>query len=685
MKTYSATTRLLAARPRSERMRQTVGATGSSTTTGGTSAADTLWRRVTNEATLEAEAACQLSAAVVERMRATTLQIGEALLSYDAETGSLALSHAKGSAPVGVYATGGVSAYGKGTAEGAGSGGGIDTAAMWEALAAATDEAINASHLAAVTKKLTFTGYTSATYDGTAAVSVAIPNNTNQLANGAGYISRITKAMVEAVLTGSVKSHGHPALTFRGYTSATYSGTAAVSVAIPNNTNQLTNGAGYISGITKAMVEAVLTGRITSHGHVQSLAAVSGTLAIENGGTGAKTALAAQYNLLGVSGEESNSVSDTTMLLCRYITPSASQGYLYARTAKNVWDGYISAKIAAAQSFTLSGRLGGTVSRSGLAYTLNATIRNSAHFTVFSNASGTVGYHLGRWVAGQSHRLHLRVVGKAGWNNTNCGGKYDVYVSANSPVDPMSYGGWVVETGHSGATGSRAATTTEGTKFAMVNDGTGVDIYLLKTSQYSRYDVYVLKSGGTWTTDGARITAAPTGATTFYNKFLPDALNTGTLLPGAAAGGDLGSTSQPYTRLYANGVTAYGDILAKGGVTAYTTSDRRLKTDIRAVRDGAERLMGLGDVSEFRYKDGDGATHIGLMWQDVREKMPAMSHEHDGHGALNYLAPDYINLIAAAAQENTRRIRDLEERTARLERMLSEMGGGGSERLSDAY
>lgn len=627
MKTYSATTRLLAARPRSERMRQTVGATGSSTTTGGTSAADTLWRRVTNEATLEAEAACQLSAAVVERMRATTLQIGEALLSYDAETGSLALSHAEGSAPVNVYATGGVSAYGKGTAEGAGAGGGIDTAAMWEALAAATDEAINASHLAAVTKKLTFTGYTSATYDGT----------------------------------------------------------AAVSVAIPNNTNQLTNGAGYISGITKAMVEAVLTGSITSHGHVQSLAAVSGTLAIENGGTGAKTALAAQYNLLGVSGEGTDSVSDNTMLLCRHITPSASRGYLYARTAKNVWDAYISAKIAAAQSFTLSGRLGGTVGRSGLAYTLNATIRNSAHFTVSSGTSGTAGFHLGRWVADQSHRLHLRVVGKAGWNDTNCGGKYDVYVSANYPVDPMNYGGWVVETGHSGATGSRAATTTEGTKFAMVNDGTGVDIYLLKTDQYSRYDVYVLQSGGTWTTDGARITAAPTGATTFYNKFLPDALNTGTLLPGAAAGGDLGSTSQPYTRLYANGVTAYGDILATGGVTAYTTSDRRLKTDIRAVRDGAERLMGLGDVSEFRYKDGDGATHIGLMWQDVREKMPAMSHEHNGHGALNYLAPDYINLIAAAAQENTRRIRDLEERTARLERMLSEMGGGGSERLSDAY
>lgn len=40
-----------------------------------------------------------------------------------------------------------------------------------------------------VTNTLTFTGYQSKSFNGSAAVSVAIPNNTNQLANGAGFIT----------------------------------------------------------------------------------------------------------------------------------------------------------------------------------------------------------------------------------------------------------------------------------------------------------------------------------------------------------------------------------------------------------------------------------------------------------------------------------------------------------------
>ena len=44
-------------------------------------------------------------------------------------------------------------------------------------------------------------------------------------------------------------------------------GKVAWTSDIPTNNNQLTNGAGYITGITKAMVEGVLTGNITSHTH----------------------------------------------------------------------------------------------------------------------------------------------------------------------------------------------------------------------------------------------------------------------------------------------------------------------------------------------------------------------------------------------------------------------------------
>lgn len=49
-------------------------------------------------------------------------------------------------------------------------------------------------------------------------------------------------------------------LSWSGYSSGSYDGSSAKSISIPNNTNQLTNGAGFITGITKSMVMNVLNG-----------------------------------------------------------------------------------------------------------------------------------------------------------------------------------------------------------------------------------------------------------------------------------------------------------------------------------------------------------------------------------------------------------------------------------------
>ena len=51
------------------------------------------------------------------------------------------------------------------------------------------------------------------------------------------------------------------------------SGTYAKTSSLPTKVSQLTNDSGYITGITKAMVEGVLTGNITSHTHSQYLTA----------------------------------------------------------------------------------------------------------------------------------------------------------------------------------------------------------------------------------------------------------------------------------------------------------------------------------------------------------------------------------------------------------------------------
>ena len=73
------------------------------------------------------------------------------------------------------------------------------------------------------------------------------------------------------------------------------SGTYAKTSALPTKVSQLTNDSGYLTGITKAMVEGALTGNITSHTHSQYLTAHqsvslasgtnNGTLKLTVGGT----------------------------------------------------------------------------------------------------------------------------------------------------------------------------------------------------------------------------------------------------------------------------------------------------------------------------------------------------------------------------------------------------------------
>ena len=82
------------------------------------------------------------------------------------------------------------------------------------------------------------------------------------------YLSAITKAMVEAVLTGDISSHTHSA-----YLSAITS--LMVTNALGFTPYNSSNPSGFINGITKLMVEAVLTGNISSHTHAAYLTAIN--------------------------------------------------------------------------------------------------------------------------------------------------------------------------------------------------------------------------------------------------------------------------------------------------------------------------------------------------------------------------------------------------------------------------
>ena len=93
-----------------------------------------------------------------------------------------------------------------------------------------------------------------------------------------GKISSINKSMVEGVLTGAITSHSHAFITHSlqtGHTDVNIPGVLDISYANKGLYWTGSNwgigtpwtGMGYITGITKANVEAVLTGDISTHTH----------------------------------------------------------------------------------------------------------------------------------------------------------------------------------------------------------------------------------------------------------------------------------------------------------------------------------------------------------------------------------------------------------------------------------
>ena len=86
------------------------------------------------------------------------------------------------------------------------------------------------------------------------ALTSAIPTNNNQLTNGAGYLTGINSSAVTTALGFTPYSNTNP----NNYiTTSALSGYALTS-AIPTNNNQLTNGAGYLTGINSSAVTTAL-------------------------------------------------------------------------------------------------------------------------------------------------------------------------------------------------------------------------------------------------------------------------------------------------------------------------------------------------------------------------------------------------------------------------------------------
>ena len=119
-----------------------------------------------------------------------------------------------------------------------------------------------------------------------------------------------------------------------------------------------------------------------------------------------------------------------------------------------------------------------------------------------------------------------------------------------------------------------------------------------------------------------------------------------------------------------------GNVLAQGGVTAYTTSDRRLKANIKQV-DSMRIIRSLGGTWQFDYKD-TGKHGIGFIAQSVKGSVLRNMVYTDAKGylKLNYLDTRLIALALGAAVQVDDKVERLKKRIKVLETEIEKLKGG---------
>lgn len=253
-----------------------------------------------------------------------------------------------------LYATGGISAYGTSSA---GSGGGLSGSVLaWDS-AIKMSNATNGSSDSTKTESSFLASawsikqlYNKVTnLEGGSAMNVSVSGSGNAVTS----ISKSgTTISVVKGSTFSLSGHTHKwaditdrpsslknpsALSWSGYSSGSYDGSAAKSISIPNNTNQLTNGAGFITA------SASITGNAATATKVNHSLSVFG-----KSFNGSADVTVADTNLIASISIGLSNLTDKTEILTSYASDngfndSNAKNKIHRRPASAIW-GYINSK-----------------------------------------------------------------------------------------------------------------------------------------------------------------------------------------------------------------------------------------------------------------------------------------------------------------------------------------------------
>lgn len=223
------------------------------------------------------------------------VQIGDVRLVYDKANTAIKVVKSDGTTAANFYATGGITAYGEGSGSSGGGGLNGSVKSYADALKLASEslsEIASAYSIKALDSRIVSLEGGSAmdvsvSGSGNAVTAISKNGTTISVTKGATFLTSHQSLASYLTKTDAARLYqpkgsyltAHQSLD--GYVNniaVSGSGNAVTDVSKSGKTITFTKGATYLTGITKAQVEKVLTGNITTHTHSQYLPLIGGTM-----------------------------------------------------------------------------------------------------------------------------------------------------------------------------------------------------------------------------------------------------------------------------------------------------------------------------------------------------------------------------------------------------------------------
>ena len=439
------------------------------------------------------------------------------------------------------------------------------------------------------------------------------------------------------------------ALSWSGYSSGSYDGSAAKSISIPNNTNQLTNGAGFITS------SASITGNAGSATKLQTT----------------RTLWGQSFNgTANISGSMTG-VGDMTLDAGARIKHGS--GNLYIGNSDN--SNWIGVQNICSQSSIGDGNW--SLRTSGAAHFKDTTINGTA--TIKNLLSLVDGSHKGLKM-GSTYISSL---------------DGEVILQGNTALrfgnDAWDYNQWAgLKYDHSSKTVYLGIA--DGSIF-KANSAQSGGVINLKQGISSVYTPALYAGGDIYHTGVYRMLWKNSKASKYLNVMNISQDDNGILTIGYGnfsnnknvvlegynlnfrVGNDSGTKSMWLNYNNGNPVLSLdGNFYATGGVTAYKSSDERLKHDIHGV-DSLAIIKAMGGTVAFRY-NADNKDSIGWIAQRVLHNtfmQDLVEKDDKGFLKINYWSPKLIAVAFGAIEQVDdevsrlkRRVRDLENEVEQL-------------------